>query len=65
MVFVDANSLSLSSDFVLVRPRKLDLLFHISHLLNLHAGGHYSLFIASKCYDCKSGHVCLEGDNDS
>ena len=52
-----------------IRPGKLDLLFRISHLLNLHVGGR-SLFInsTSKCYlhsvnlhvlryGHKSGHV--------
>ena len=36
-----------------LRPGKLDLLFRISHLLDLRAGGaggHYSLFVTSKCY---------------
>ena len=61
MVFVDANSLSLSSDFISVRPGKLDLLFRISNLLNLHVGG-WSLFITSKCYGRTSGHIYLEGD---
>ena len=33
-----------------IRPGKLDLLFRISHLLDLHVGGiHYSLFIECMC----------------
>ena len=46
-----------------LRPGKLNLLFRISHFLDLHAGW-WSLFIASKCYftldkstTIKSGHV--------
>ena len=32
------------------RPGKVDLLFRISHLLDLHVGGlSYSIFITSKC----------------
>ena len=48
-----------------IRPGKLDLLFRINNLLNLHVGGQ-SLFITSKCcihsanlrhHSHKSGHV--------
>ena len=34
-----------------VRPGKLDLLFRIANFsIRMRAGGHYSLFIISKCY---------------
>ena len=38
-----------------IRPGKVDLLFHISHLLNICVGG-WSIFNTSKCYLCLTNH---------